>query len=49
MCVILDGDPESGLYECWEGLCGDTCVSGMLCSEGGGDLFRWGMLGSVDW
>ena len=30
-------------------MCSDACVSGKLCSEGGRDLFRWGVLGGVRW
>ena len=48
-CAFLDGGLERGIYECWEGLCGDACVSGKLCTEGSGNLFCWRMLGGAGW
>lgn len=48
-CAILDVDLECSVYECGEGLGGYACVFGELCSEGCGNLFRWGVLGGGDW
>ena len=47
--MILYEDLEGSVYECVEGVCGNTRDTGDLCSKGSGDLFRWGVLGGQGW